>query len=57
MKTAFFKDLKVDYTAGNQKDWTGRNSKIENQYWHQEIIALDIDELKKETNANIGLNG
>lgn len=38
----FFKDLKVGYEAGRIEAYSGRASKLDNQYWHQEIAVAHV---------------
>lgn len=52
----FFKDLIIGYRKGKLENWTGRNSKLENQFWHQEIQVSSIQNTTTE-NTNIGLVG
>lgn len=52
----FFNDLKVDYSAGNSNNYSGRNSKTKDQYWHEKIVVDSIENIET-TNANIGLVG
>ncbi|QOD60528.1 formimidoylglutamase [Polaribacter haliotis] len=54
---SFFNHLKVDYTAGNQKDWTGRKTVLENQYWYQNITVSNIENENFDAEINIGLIG
>jgi formiminoglutamase len=54
---SFFKDLKVGYKAGNKALYSGRVSKLENQYWHQEIQVSHIVDLQKEHATDIGIIG
>ncbi|WP_299669837.1 formimidoylglutamase [uncultured Polaribacter sp.] len=54
---SFFKNLNVDYTPGNQNNWSGRSAKLKNQYWHQEIQALSIEDLETKNSTDIGLIG
>ena len=54
---SFFKDLKVGYKAGDKALYSGRVSKIENQYWHQEIQVSHIEDLQKEHATDIGIIG
>lgn len=51
--------LNADYQPGQKIYWTGRKSNpdIGNQYWHQEIELLNIYDLKKHSNVNIGVLG
>jgi formiminoglutamase len=56
-KTAFLKDLKVGYKAGDKALYSGRVSKIENQYWHQEILVSHIEDLQNENASDIGIIG
>lgn len=51
--------LNADYYPGEKRHWSGRKSNpdIENQYWHQEIELLDINDLKKESKIDIGIIG
>ncbi|UAM99441.1 formimidoylglutamase [Polaribacter litorisediminis] len=53
----FFKNLKVDYTTGNKNNYSGRSSKLPNQYWHQEIKVSSIEKLKIPNTIDIGLIG
>jgi formiminoglutamase len=53
----FFKDLKVVYEAGNKEEYSGRKSKLENQYWHQEIAVSHIEDVHREKKIDIGLIG
>jgi formiminoglutamase len=53
----FLKDLKVGYKAGNKAMYSGRDSTLENQYWHQEILVSHIDELQNENATDIGIIG
>lgn len=53
----FFKDLKVDYKAGDKNNYSGRTSKLENQYWHQEIADGNMGDFKFDDTTNIGLIG
>ena len=57
MAMDFFKDLNVAYKAGNLENYSGRKSKIKNQYWHQEITVLDIKSLEPENLVDIGIIG
>ena len=54
---SFYKDLKVGYKAGDKKLYSGRVSKLENQYWHQEILVSHIEDLKNNNPTNIGIIG
>ncbi|TMM32097.1 formimidoylglutamase [Polaribacter aestuariivivens] len=54
---SFFSHLKVEYTAGNIKDWTGRKTALENQYWHQNIKVSNIEKENFDNNIHIGLIG
>ena len=53
----FLKDLKVGYKAGNKAMYSGRDSTLENQYWHQEILVSHIDDLQNENATDIGIIG
>jgi formiminoglutamase len=53
----FFKDLKVGYEAGNRDNYSGRVSKLKNQYWHQEILVSHIENTQNENTTNIGIVG
>ena len=53
----FFKDLKVEYKAGTKNNYSGRESKLENQYWYQEIKVANINDFKVDNATNIGLIG
>lgn len=52
----FFKDLIIGYRIGKIKNWTGRFSKHENQYWHQNIQVSSIEDTATQK-TNIGLVG
>ena len=52
-----FKDLKVGYKAGNKALYSGRISKLKNQYWHQEILVSHIESLHNESATDIGIIG
>lgn len=54
---SFFKNLQIEYRPGNKENWSGRNSKLENQYWHQNIQVQDIENLAPTNNTKIGLIG
>ena len=56
-KVAFLKDLKVGYKAGDKAMYYGRNSKLENQYWHQGILVSHIDNLQNVKTIDIGIIG
>ncbi|TXD47940.1 formimidoylglutamase [Polaribacter sp. IC073] len=53
----FFKDLKVDYKAGNKNNYSGRTSTLRNQYWHQEIMVSHIEDFEINNSTNIGIVG
>ena len=53
----FFKNLKVGYTAGDKALYSGRKSKLNNQYWHQEILVSHIEDLKSNNPTDIGIVG
>ena len=53
----FFKDLNVDYKIGNKDDYSGRLSKIKNQYCHQAIKVSNIENLDSENFIDIGIIG
>ena len=53
----FFKDLKVGYEAGRIEAYSGRASKLNNQYWHQEIAVAHIEDASSKKNIDIGLVG
>ncbi|AUC86246.1 formimidoylglutamase [Polaribacter sp. ALD11] len=53
----FFEDLKVDYKAGNKENYSGRISKLDNQYWHQEILFSNIEDFKVDNSTDIGIVG
>ena len=53
----FLKDLKVGYKAGDKAMYSGRNSRLKNQYWHQEILVSHIDDLQNENATDIGIIG
>ena len=53
----FFKGLKVSYTAGNKDNYFGRVSKLKNQYWHQEVLVSNIENLQIDNTTNIGIVG
>ncbi len=53
----FFKDLNVGYKAGTKDNYSGRKSKVKNQYWHQEISAANIEDSLIENKPNIGIIG
>jgi formiminoglutamase len=53
----FLKDLKVGYKAGDKAIYSGRNSKLENQYWHQGILVSHIDNLQNVKAIDIGIIG
>ena len=53
----FFKGLKIDYNAGNKNNYFGRISKLDNQYWHQNIKVANIEDFKVDNSTNIGLVG
>ena len=54
---SFFKNLQIEYTPGHKENWSGRNSKLENQYWHQNIQVQHIENLAPKNNTKIGLIG
>lgn len=54
---SFFNHLKVDYKEGNKEKWSGRKSKLEHQYWHQEITVSNIENLESESFVDIGIIG
>ncbi|QTE22271.1 formimidoylglutamase [Polaribacter cellanae] len=54
---SFFNNLKVDYSAGNIKDWTGRKTALENQYWYQNIQVSNIKNENFNDEIHIGLIG
>ena len=53
----FFKNLKVGYKAGDKALYSGRKSKLNNQYWHQEILVSHIEDLKNNNPTDIGIVG
>lgn len=53
----FFKEVKVDYNPGDQNNYSGRASKLKNQYWHQIINVDNIETLKKDNSIDIGFIG
>ncbi|MFT6959862.1 MAG: formiminoglutamase [Polaribacter sp.] len=53
----FFKNLKVGYKAGEKALYSGRKSKLNNQYWHQEILVSHIEDLKNNNPTDIGIIG
>jgi formiminoglutamase len=53
----FLKDLKVGYEAGDKTMYSGRDSTLENQYWHQAILVSHIDGLQNENATDIGIIG
>jgi len=53
----FFKDLKVGYEAGRIEAYSGRASKLNNQYWHQEIAVAHIEDASSKKNIDIGIVG
>ena len=53
----FFKNLKVGYKAGDKALYSGRKSKLNNQYWHQEILVSHIEDLKSNNPTDIGIVG
>jgi formiminoglutamase len=53
----FFKNLKVGYEAGDKALYSGRKSKLNNQYWHQEILVSHIEDLKSNNPTDIGIVG
>jgi formiminoglutamase len=53
----FFKNLKVGYKAGDKALYSGRKSKLNNQYWHQEILVSHIEDLKNNNPTDIGIIG
>jgi len=53
----FLKDLKVGYKAGDKAMYSGRDSTLENQYWHQEILVSHIDDLQNDNATDIGIIG
>jgi formiminoglutamase len=53
----FFKSLKVAYKAGDKALYSGRASKLNNQYWHQEILVSHIEDLKNNKPTDIGIIG
>ena len=53
----FFKGLKIDYKVGNKDNYFGRVSKLENQYWHQDIKVANIKNFEVDDATNIGLIG
>lgn len=59
MKSITIKQFNVDYQSGKKRYWTGRKSNpdIGNQYWHQEIELINIDDLQDITSFNIALIG
>ena len=52
----FFNDLQVDYKTGNKKEYSGRASIINNEYWHQIIKVAHIKDLGLG-NTEIGIIG
>ena len=54
---SFLKDLKVGYEAGNKENYSGRKTDLENQYWHQEIAGLHIEDIPIKKTIDIGLIG
>lgn len=55
-KMDFFKDLNVNYKTGNLENYSGRNSKNKDQYWHEKIKVSSIENLEIN-NVDIGLVG
>ena len=53
----FLENLKVDYEAGNKTAYSGRKSKLENEYWHQEIAVSHIKDIGSKKLTDIGLVG
>ena len=53
----FLKDLKVGYKAGDKAMYSGRNSRLKNQYWHQDILVSDIEDLHNNNKTDIGIIG
>ena len=53
----FLKDLKVTYRAGDINNYSGRKTSLKNEYWHQEILAANIEGSLIENKTNIGLIG
>lgn len=54
---SFFKDLKITYKPGNKNNYSGRESKLKNQYLYQEIKDANIEELDIDNSIDIGLIG
>ena len=52
----FLKGLNIDYKAGDLENYTGRNSKNKDQYWHEKIKVSSIENLEIN-NIDIGLIG
>ncbi|MFD2529268.1 formimidoylglutamase [Polaribacter marinaquae] len=53
----FLKDLKVDYKKGNKSNYTGRESILKNQYWHQNIKVASIENIEPKNDQNFGIIG
>ena len=53
----FLKDLKVGYKAGDKAMYSGRNSRLKNQCWHQDILVSDIEDLHNNNKTDIGIIG
>ncbi|KRO90337.1 MAG: formimidoylglutamase [Bacteroidetes bacterium] len=53
----FFKDLKVDYQAGNKGLYNRRESEFKNQYWHQELSVSSVEKIQNNNIPSIGIIG
>jgi formiminoglutamase len=53
----FFKDLNVVYQAGNKKCYSVEESKLKNQYWHQELAVSSVEKIQNKTTSTIGIIG
>lgn len=53
----FFKNLQIDYKAGNKDTYSGRKTATKNQYWYQNIKVSSIENIKNNNKKNFGIIG
>lgn len=51
-----FKSLKVEYTSGNLKKYSGRKTNLKNEYWYQKIQIDNLNN-KNQKKTDIGIIG
>ena len=50
---SFFNNLNIKYTPGNLKNYSGRKTRIKNEYWYQNIKTGDIKKNLTENHISI----